>query len=401
MDMAESIVWAVMAGGLASLVLLAAADALVTRGAGALRNLLLVSTLSLVCVVLSGLPETLFPHLPRRLGMVLQAGIGPLACGLGLRFTGMWIGGDREDPLFYRLTILGCYGMLLSTVVLVLAAMQAPAAQFPQVLLLSGYVVAVAVLLFMLIALRSALLGDPLALWLVLACFILAGMAGGLYLHALKVEGFGLGTWIVTALCSVVFVLIVMMLIFVRTRQLRRLARLARLETGKDPVTGLLTGAKLLSDVEHVFWRTGRLRGQCFVVCLYLSNLYELGDSMGRTIDNQILAATAARIRRAVGFRCLVGLYHPRCFIIVFSTERGRPVRDSVLEHTLSVVSEPLQVMGNHDKRLQFMPQVGLSVMTVLPDAAQALDVLNEAERQAMEHARTFSRKPDQVPTQW
>ncbi len=399
--MAESIVWAVMAGGLASLVLLAAADALVSGGTGALRNLLLVSTLSLVGVVLSGLPEALFPHLPRRLGMVLQVGLGPLACGLGLRFLGMWIGGDREDPIFYRLTIVGCYGMLLSAVGLVLAAMQVPLVQFPQVLLLSAYVVAFAVMMFVLIAVRSALLGDPLARWLVLACFILGGMAGGLYLRALKVAGFGLGTWILTAVCSVVFVLIVMMLIFERTRQQRRLARLARLETGKDPVTGLVTGAKLLTDVEHALWRTGRLRGQCFVVCLYLSNLYELGDSMGRTIDNQILAATAARIRRAVGFRCLVGLYHPRCFIIVFSTERGRSARGSALEHIMSVVTEPLQVTGNNDKRLHFHPQVGMSLMTVLPDQAQALDVLNEAERQAMEHARSLSRKSDQIPTQW
>lgn len=401
MDMAESIVWAVMAGGLASLVLLTAADALVSRSLGALRNLMLVATMSIVAVVLSGLPEFLFPHLPKRLGMVLQASIGPLACGLGLRFTGLWIGGDREDPVFYRITILGCYGMLLGTLGLGVAALEVSPAHFQQVLLVSAFVTGFAVLLFMLIAVRSALLGDPLARWLVLACFILTGMVGGLYLHMLKVEGFGLGTWILTATCSVVFVLIVMMLIFVRTRQLRRLARLARLEMGKDPVTGLLVGAKLLTDVEHVFWRTGRLRGQCFVVCIYLSNLYELGDSMGRTIDNQILAATAARIRRAVGFRCLVGLYHPRCFIIVFSTERGRPVRESALEHIMSVVTEPLQVMGNNDKRLQFTPQVGLSVMTVLPDEAQALDVLNEAERQAMEHARSLSRKPDQVPTQW
>ena len=54
----------------------------------------------------------------------------------------------------------------------------------------------------------------------------------------------------------------------------------------------------------------------------------------------------AARIRRAEGFRCVVGAYHPSCFIIVFTLDETTYARelapllsDRVLpaEHLLSV----------------------------------------------------------------
>lgn len=400
MDMTENTVWSVMAGGLLSLALLAAADALITRSLGAVRNVLLVSFIGSVCVLMSGLPEQLFPHIPERLLMVLKTSLGPLAGALGLRFLGIWIGGAREDRLLYAVTVWGCYLMLIASAVLAVLAVIIPAHDFQPLLLMSATVNGVTVLLILLVSVRATLMGDPLALWLVLASVLLAGMMTGLYLHVLKVP-LGLVWWLLTASAALLFVLIVMVLIIVRNRANRELARLARLDSGSDPVTGLPTGARLLSDVEHAFWRAGRLRGQCVVVCVYLSNLYELGDSMGRTTDNQILAATAARIRRAAGFRCVVGVYHPRCFIIVFTLDRKRSFDDAALARIRNLVTQPLQVVGNREQRQQFQPVVGLSALPVLPDRVQPLDVLNEAEHQAMDEVRRNGPPhigPDTVP---
>lgn len=399
MEFAENTVWSVMAGGLLSLTLLAAADALITRSLGAVRNVLLVSFIGSVCVLMSGLPEYLFPALPERLLMVLKASLGPLAGALGLRFLGIWIGGAREDRLLYAVTVWGCYIMVIASAVLAVLAVILPAGDFLELLRMSALVNALTVVLILLVAVRATLLGDPLARWLVLASLLLAGMMTGLYLHALQVR-LALVWWLLTASSALVFVLIVMVLIIVRNRANRELARLARLDAGSDPVTGLPTGARLLSEVEHAFWRAGRLRGQCVVVCVYLSNLYELGDSMGRTTDNQILAATAARIRRAAGFRCVVGVYHPRCFIIVFTLDRKRTFDEAALTRIRNLVTQPLQVVGNREQRQQFQPVVGLSALPVLPDLVQPLDVLNEAEHQAMDEVRRTSSQfgPDTVP---
>ncbi|MBX9960284.1 MAG: GGDEF domain-containing protein [Burkholderiaceae bacterium] len=400
MDMTENTVWSVMAGGLLSLALLAAADALITRSLGAVRNVLLVSFIGSVCVLMSGLPEQLFPDIPERLLMVLKTSLGPLAGALGLRFLGIWIGGAREDRLLYGVTVWGCYLMLLAAATLALLTVMAPTTEFRELLLMSAAVNGVTVALILLVSVRATLMGDPLALWLVVASVLLAGTMTGLYLHTLQVP-LSVVWWLLTASAALLFVLIVMVLIIVRNRANRELARLARLDSGSDPVTGLPTGARLLSDVEHAFWRAGRLRGQCVVVCVYLSNLYELGDSIGRTTDNQILAATAARIRRAAGFRCVVGVYHPRCFIIVFTLDRKRSFDDAALARIRNLVTQPLQVVGNREQRQQFQPVVGLSALPVLPDRVQPLDVLNEAEHQAMEEVRRNGPPhigPDTVP---
>lgn len=401
MDTVQNIVWAIMTGGLLSLALLAAADALMVRTFGAIRNLLLISILGSACVLLSGLPEVLFPDLPERLVMALKAGFGLLSSALGLRFLGIWTGGDEEDHMVYRITVWGCYGMLIASLVMAILATLVPHDDFRELLALTAALNGVAALLCMVIAVRAALLGDPLARWLVLACVLLVGMISGLYLHALKIESWSLGMAIGTASCALLFMLIVMVLMVVRNRQQRLLARLARLDSGWDPATGLPTGAKLLSEVEHAFWRTGRLHGQCIVVCLYLSNLYELGDSLGRTSDNQILAATAARIRRAAGFRCVVGMYHPRCFIVVFSIDRKRAFDEAVITRLQGLVTQPLQVVSDKDKRQQFTPQVGVAVRTVQPDLAVPQEVIDEVEHEAMTEVRRPAGDDDRIDTTW
>jgi GGDEF domain-containing protein len=401
MNLAEHTVWAIMTGGLLSLVLLAATDTLVTRSLGAVRNMLLIFVISSACIFLSGLPQTLFPGLPERLVMALKAGFGLLSSALGLRLLGIWTGGDREDHLVYRITVWGAYGMLIASLVMTVLATLVPVQDFLGLLMLTAGLNAIAVVLCMVIAVRAALLGDPLARWLVLACVLLTILMAGLYLHALDVAGLGLGLRILTASSAVLFVLIVMVLIIVRNRQQRQLVRLSRLEMGWDPVTGLPTGAKLLSEVEHAFWRTGRLRGQCIVVALYLNNLYGLGDTLGRTSDHQILAATAARIRRAAGFRCVVGLYHPRCFIVVFSIDRKRHFDGAFVTRLQGLVTKPLQVVGSKAQRLPFVPQVGIALRTVLPDQTVAQDVIDAVEHEAMEQVRRPAVPEDGIDTTW
>jgi len=115
------------------------------------------------------------------------------------------------------------------------------------------------------------------------------------------------------------FFLVMVMLGIQRNQQLRKLERLSNLAAGVEPATGLPSGSMLLSKVDDAFWRSDRLSASSIVIALHLHNLYELSESDIPSIDLQILAAMAARIRRAVGFRCVVGLYHPRCFVVVLS----------------------------------------------------------------------------------
>jgi len=209
-------------------------------------------------------------------------------------------------------------------------------------------------------------------------------MTAGLYLRGLHIAGFGLGTWISTAAVTVAYFLMATALVIMRIRQSRQLARLASLKFGADPATGLPTGSVLLSKVEHAFWRTARFHGECTVVCLHLRNLYELGETAGHGVERQILAAMAARIHRAAGFRCVVGLYHPRCFVVVISADKRRRFVNMTVMRLRHLVADPLSVVGLDGARHDFTPLLGMGVVTLNPANADPLDAINEAERDAL-----------------
>jgi GGDEF domain-containing protein len=138
------------------------------------------------------------------------------------------------------------------------------------------------------------------------------------------------------------------------------------------------------------------------VVCLYLRNLYQLGDSAGHGVENQILAAMAARIRRAAGFRSVVGLYHPRCFVVVTSSEDPSRIVNTSVVRLRALIAQPLSVVDRYDARHDFIPHLGVGVVTVDPASADPLEALNEAERQALGSGSPPRRAPeDDVATTW
>jgi GGDEF domain-containing protein len=409
MSPSEISVWSAMSGGLLTIAALALADVLFSRNVASARNLVFVLITSAACILMSGLPEAFFPDLPQRLVMVLKAGLGPLAGAIALIYLGIWLGGMREDMLVYRLTAWGGAVLFFAAMGLTMAgAVVAPGRSFWELLLFTACFNLAAVVLALLATVRAALLGDPLARWMVGACVLLALTTIGLYLKGLNVSGAGLGTWIVTALSTVSYYLLASALIYVRLRQNRQLKRLSRMQLGDDPATGLPTGLTLINEVEHAFWRTARHHGECTVVCLHLRNLYELGQAAGRGVEHQIQVAMAARIRRAAGFRCIVGLFHPRCFVVVISADKRRAYVNTTINRLRQMVAQPLSVVGANQARHDFMPQLGVGVVTLDPTDAKPLEVINEAERKALgvnggngRSSRPAPLSQDAIPTGW
>ena len=392
-----------MLGGLLTLAAIAIADALFSRSITSLRNLLFVVITSASCVVITGLPEILFPGIPDRVLNLLKLSMGPLSAAIALNFLGIWLGGMREDLIVYRITTWGSVSLFFSALAIGVLAVQASSQEFHQLLEIAAALTMVAVLLGLVASIRAATLGDPLARWMVLACTCMTGMAVGLYLRGLNIEGFGLGTWIFTATCTVAYFLIASVLVIMRNRESRRLKRLADLQSGADPATGLATGSVLLSKVEHAFWRTARFNGECTVVCLHLRNLYELGETAGHGVEHQILAAMAARIRRAAGFRCVVGLYHPLCFVVVISADKRRQFVNTTVSRLRHLIAKPLSVVGVNEIRHDFTPLLGVGVVTLNPASADPLNAINDAERDALaqEGAPQRVTEEDAIVTVW
>jgi GGDEF domain-containing protein len=383
-EISEIVVWCAMLGGLLTLAVMASFDAAVSRNAGALRNLAFIVVAGTTCVLMSGLPEVLWPGIPASVLMLAKISLVPLSGAIALNYLGIWLGGMREDVIVFRITAWGGRVLFYWALALTLMAAASPDRYFQRLLAVAAFVNMTAILLGLAAAIRAAALGDRLARWMVLACLCLATMASGLYLRGLNIEGFGLVTWICTATLTVGYFLIATVLVVMRNREARHLRRLAGLEVGADPATGLPTGSVLLSEVEHAFWRTARRAGSCTVVCLHLGNLYELAEAAGHGVENQILAAMAARIRRAAGFRCVVGLYHPRCFVVVISADKRRQYVNLTISRLRTLVAQPLSVIGRDQAQHDFSPQLGVGVVVLDPANADPLDAINKAERLAV-----------------
>lgn len=408
MSSAEIAVWSAMVGGLLTLAGLSTLDLFFSFKKGALRNLIFLLVAGMACALISGLPEHFFPNLSGTALRMLKASLGPWASGMALYYLGLWLGSNPEDRITHRITKWGAASLALSGLGLGMIAAQTPAARFEEVLLASAIVNTSAAMLGLIAAVRAAALGDPLARWMVPTCLVLVLLVLGHYAHALAVP-LGLGAWIATAALTVAYFLACTVLVMVRNREQRRLTRLAQLDTGTDQATGLPTGSVLLSEVSHAFWRSGRLNGHSTVVCLHLSNLYELGQSAGHGVEHQILVSVAARIRRAAGFRCVVGLYHPRCFVVVIASSGRDAYIPTVLQRLRSLINRPLPVYGRDQTRHDFIPAVGFGVVSLPnPSAAVPLDVINEAERLAVgieESGYGLNTKPpfsqDEIDTVW
>ena len=375
-----------MAGGLLTITLASLCDAALSRSAGAFMGFTFVALLTLYAVLLCGLLQVVFPGLPDRLVDVLQVGLGPLCSTMALVYTGRWLSVKAEDEWISRIVAWGTGGMGIVTIALGLFAIVADHADVFRLLVASAGACMLTIVLTGICAWRASILGDPLAKWVAPTAIALTITISGLYTQAVHPGTLSLLEVGATAFATVAYLLIIASLSIVRTRQVRRLERLAGLQIGSDPATGLSTGSALIAKVDDAFWRASRNGMACNVVCMHLHNLYALADTAGHGVEQQISLAMSARIRRAVGFRCVVGLYHARCFVAVIQVPRQSSELQiqSFVQRLHYLISKPVDVIGQGQTHHQFAPNWGIAVVSSDPSQNDSGEVLRKAEQEAM-----------------
>jgi GGDEF domain-containing protein len=292
-----------------------------------------------------------------------------------------------EDRWIVKIVACGSAAMGLSTLVLVVLSLQAERVGLELLLAASAAACLLTMVLTGICAWRAARLGDPLAIWVGPAAVALTTTLTGLYAQAARPGMLPLPFVAVTAFAAVTYLTIIAALSTARTRQVKRLERLAGLHLGMDPTTGLPTGSALVAKVSDAFWRASRNGMACNVVCMHLHNLYELGDLAGHGVEQQIAIAMSARIRRALGFRCIVGLYHARCFVAVIQVpQQSSAARiQSFVQRLRYLISKPMHVNGHARTQHEFVPKWGISVVSTKPTGQDSSAVMRQAEREAMQ----------------
>ncbi|MEZ5701352.1 MAG: GGDEF domain-containing protein [Burkholderiaceae bacterium] len=384
MSVAELVVWSGMAGAILMLCLVAVADLLVQRSVAAVRGLLFILMMGGASVWASGLPHVLMPVLDARADLVVKASFGPLAGALALNYLGVWLGAGRDEPVTRQVLLI--FTLLSGAVAVVLAfiAMYSKVWAPAHILGVSSLSYLASVLVSLLVSLRGAKLGDHLARWMSLACLWLIVMVAGLSAKMMGIAGLGIKAWALTAFATVLYFLIVIALTILRTREIRRLRQLALGVAPQELNIQIPQGAQLIPKVADAMWRAERLERDCVVAAIVVRNLYDVGEDLGHGEENQVLAVLAARIRRHVGFRNVVGLYHPRCFVMAVSSSQDPRRGELLVESLLKSVRERVRI-GPPDRRFDFWPEVGMGVVELRKHPLEALAAINRAEQLALE----------------
>jgi diguanylate cyclase (GGDEF)-like protein len=386
-----------MLGGLLTIGMMAIVDLARNRSLSSWRSLVFLTITGSSCVLLSGLPEDLFPWLPLTPVLILKASLGPLSGAMVLMYLGQWLGSAADDRLVFHTISSGSKALVICAgLISAMAALFAPDYE-TEILLFAAVLSALAVLMATVTSLRAAQLGDRMARDMTIGCLFMAISTSGLYAHQLLTDNTSFVLWVISALGTVMFFLTMVNLGIRHNRQIRRLERLSGIAQGLDPATGLPRGSVLLSKVDDAFWRSARLKTSCTVICLHLRNLYELSDDAGHQVDQQILSAMAARMRRAVGFRCVVGLYHPRCFVVVMSAVKQPQVVGKMTERLRALMCKPLDVVGQNDAIHSFIPQFSVGAVTVSAANAVPTQVIDEAEQIALASDREVPPETETV----
>lgn len=387
-----------MLGGLATLAAFALVDALFRRRIASWRAFIFVTLTGTVCLLLTGLVQTLFPNFPPQTLHVLQNSLGLFSGALALSYLGLWMGPARDDRIVRNSIRIGTISLVLAGATQALLTLRSPPQQWSNLLFVTACINGLAALPPAIASLRAALMGDRLAWGIVGATGLLIFMVAGLYARALGTADLGIGVWTLTAISTIAFFMTGTYLGLRRDRVNRQLERLASLAQGADPATGLPQRSMLLSKVDDAIWRSARMNQECTVICLHLQNLYELAEIAGHHADQQILSAMSARIRRSVGFRHVVGLYHPRCFVVVISTFSQTRLVEKSIQRLRYLMTKPLQVRGLDEAIHIFMPRFGFGSVMVTEGNTDPASLIDQAERLSQTAEQGYDEQPPPAP---
>ena len=389
-SVAELALWSAMAGVLLTLAVLASIDMVVSRTLPSVRGWVSTVFTSIACLLMCGWLETLWPSLRDIDLMPVKATLGPLCGALALAYLGHWSGMRSDDRLVRLLMGPGAGSIALGAAALLVWTLRG--GDDRDVLMWTAAVNSLAVVMGSVVAVRSVLLGDQLARWMVLACLCLAQMTAGHYAKGLGHE-WGLWYWGLTATATVGYFLTVVTMVRLRNREWRRLSRQAQ---GAMPVAdsaGLPRGVQLVQKVDDALWRSARMERPCVIAAVVVPNLYDYGDQLPSDPEAEILVTLAARIRQVVGFRNVVGLFHQRCFVLAVSAVQDPHRREVVGSRLLQELR--MAVLLSPDPTVPpFQPDVGIGIIDV-PAGAQEVDalrVMTQAEHLALEARHTPQR---------
>jgi len=183
MEAFENVIWAVMLGGLLTIGTMAVVDVALTRTLVAWRGLVFMTVTGTSCVLLSGLPEDLFPGLPAIPLLAMKSSMGPLSGAMVLLYLKQWLGVSAEDRQVHHIIHWGSLVLMVCAVVMALVSAIVSEREAQQVFLIAATLNGLAIALVAYTSLRAAQLGDPVGRTMAIGTVFLTLSLTGLLRH--------------------------------------------------------------------------------------------------------------------------------------------------------------------------------------------------------------------------
>lgn len=387
MSTLELFLWSGMTGAASLLTCTAAAAALRAPTVAAWRGLALIGLISASAILMSGLPEFLLGITDARTLLPLKITIGPFSGALCLVYLSSWLGITAEERGANRWVTLGSLCSWLGGLAVLALWYARPDISVVQLLTASGVVNMVPVLVAIGLTVRNMVLGDALARWMLIACTSLAAMVLGLYAKGLGLSA-PVWVWLIVTAATMLYLLLAVGLTIARYQSERRLERIAQGNTATDPITGLPVGSVLLTKVDDAMWRSARLGRDTVMMAIWVNNLYELNETGGNETVQEIRQRLTATVRRAVGFKDVVGLAQARCYVVAISTVKDPAYIDKITTKVLTMLPRPMRVGYMLGEAWVYTPKISVGLVHIHSAAhGEPLQAIDQAVRLAQQAA--------------
>jgi hypothetical protein len=382
------IVWSAALGAIAAVALARAGELLARPSVSQLRAVAYHLSVFLLVLVLSGLLRQATHPAPARL-QLLQVLAGPLCVGLSNFWIHGWLGAARRDR--FMAAALRASGLALPA--LGALALRLPE---PQRLPAAAALSLAGSALTCWLTLRAWRTGDRLALLMAAGCLLTLPAIAGLYAIAMHLVQWGAGGQAAVAACAALSNGLTGFGLRARERHAWRMR-----EPGGppdlDPVTRVHSSAALVRRLIASQKRRRRTRREGALLAILVFDPQRVAVQAGGVGLDEMWMTVAARIQRQVGLVNPVGRYWDRCFVAVVESIPSRAWLRTLGLRVASSLRQPLEVTGRDGEPVVVRLEVGVGVVRLGPLAAEAEDVLDQAQRlaEAARHMASRSATAD------
>jgi GGDEF domain-containing protein len=390
MGMLELAIWSAAAGAIALVVLICLVDLTLVRSAaaaqGAAYNLAAVAFV----LVMSGVPQALFPAFKGTPAHVAQVLMGPLCVCLGNYWIRGWLAARHRDR-FMDISLLAT--AILSPIAALLCLLLQQGQQIPAaavlVLLNMGLVVWMST--------RAWLLGDALALGIAIGSAVMMLAVGGLYAVAMGAPAAGIGSQAVLAFLSVASIALIGFMLWKRNQHARRSRGIEAVQSQFDPVTKLPGGLPFVRQLIRAQQRRRLTQREGVVIAVIVFEPERIVAQAGAAALNDVYVTLAHRMQRQIGVVNPVGRYWDRCFVALVETIHSPAALRTLGLRVASTMRRPMQVGAGED-RINVRADIGVGVVRLGRESVEVEDLLHEAQQlaEAARHmpSRAAARDP-------